>query len=47
MQDNYTKITRKIDCNHRIRFDNTSLLAADAAPGDTVEVLFKVVKKKE
>ncbi len=43
----YTKVTKKIDCNHRIRFDNTALKAADADSGDTLEILFKVIKKKD
>jgi hypothetical protein len=42
----YTKITKKIDCNRRIRFDNTALSASGAECGDTVEILFKVVKKR-
>lgn len=41
----YIKITKKIDCNRRIRFDNTALSASGAECGDMVEILFKVVKK--
>jgi hypothetical protein len=46
MEDHeYISITKKIDCNRRIRLDNNALNAAGAEHGDTVEVLFRVVKK--
>jgi acetamidase/formamidase len=42
--DNYVKGTKKIDINNRIHIDKLELKAADAKPGDIIEILFKVIK---
>lgn len=46
MMEDYTKITKTINSDQRVTIDDAAMEAAGAAVGDTVEILFKVVKKK-
>lgn len=47
MEDGYSKITTVLSSNGRITIPEPALKASKAEQGDILEVLFKVVSKKE